>query len=115
MAIISDRVFEYIKRRGMTQREFSQKTGIPQSTISDWKSKRLNPSADKILIICEVLEITPYDILSDVDNKREYGKMDYIVVDKKSDIYAIIESYGKLSESSKNKLVGYISGLSDRD
>lgn len=30
--------------------------------ISDWKRKSTNPAADKILIICEALDISPYSI-----------------------------------------------------
>ena len=41
---ISGKIFELIREKGMTQKEFGKRTGIPQSTISDWKSKKLNPS-----------------------------------------------------------------------
>ena len=59
--MISEKIFELILRNGMTQKEFSEETGISQSTISDWKRKGTNPSADKILKICEVLKVTPYE------------------------------------------------------
>lgn len=55
--MISEKIFELILRNGMTQKEFSEETGISQSTISDWKRKGTNPSADKILKICEVLKV----------------------------------------------------------
>ena len=55
--MISEKIFELILRNGMTQKEFSEETGISQSTISDWKRKGTNPSADKILKICEVLRL----------------------------------------------------------
>jgi transcriptional regulator with XRE-family HTH domain len=35
----------------MTQKEFSEATGIAQSSISDWKRKKTNPVSEKILII----------------------------------------------------------------
>ena len=60
---ISGKIFELIKEKKMTQKEFGKRTGIPQSTISDWKSKKLNPASDKILIICDVLEVSPYELL----------------------------------------------------
>ena len=59
MKTISDRIFELLKEKGMSQKEFSARTGIAESSISDWKKKRTNPVSDKILIICEVLEVTP--------------------------------------------------------
>ena len=51
MKTVSDRIFELLKERKMSQKEFSKKTGIAESTISDWKKKRTNPVSDKILII----------------------------------------------------------------
>ena len=40
MQTISDRIFELLKERNMSQKEFAQKTGIAESTISDWKKKK---------------------------------------------------------------------------
>ena len=54
MKTVSDRIFELLKERKMSEKEFSKKTGIAESTISDWKKKRTNPVSDKILIICGV-------------------------------------------------------------
>ena len=54
MKTVSDRIFELLKERKMTQKEFAQRTGIAESSISDWKKKRTNPVSDKILIICKV-------------------------------------------------------------
>ena len=50
---ISERIFELLDKRGMSQKEFSEKTGIAQSSISDWKRKKTNPVSEKILIICK--------------------------------------------------------------
>ena len=58
---ISERIFELLEQRGMSQKEFSEKTGIAQSSISDWKRKKTNPVSEKILIICNVLDVTPYE------------------------------------------------------
>lgn len=41
--VISEKIFELILRNSITQKEFSEKTGISQSTISDWKRKGTNP------------------------------------------------------------------------
>ena len=61
--MISERIFELLKDRGMTQKDFSLRTGIAQSSISDWKRKKTNPAAEKILVICEALNVTPYELL----------------------------------------------------
>ena len=64
---ISERIFELLDKRGMSQKEFSEKTGIAQSSISDWKRKKTNPVSEKILIICNVLDVTPYELLGGTD------------------------------------------------
>ena len=46
--IISEKIFYLLDKNGMSQKDFAAQTGISQSTISDWKRKKTNPSADKI-------------------------------------------------------------------
>ena len=36
---ISGRIFERLRQLNISQKEFSEETGISQSTISEWKSK----------------------------------------------------------------------------
>lgn len=50
----------------MTQKEFSKRTGIAETTVSDWK-KKTNPTSDKIMNICKVLNVTPEWLLSGVE------------------------------------------------
>ena len=61
--LISERIYRYLEEKGISQIEFAKRTGISQSTISDWRRKGTNPSADKIMIICDVLEVSPYELL----------------------------------------------------
>lgn len=37
--LISERIYKYMEEKGISQIEFSKKTGISQSTISDWRRK----------------------------------------------------------------------------
>ena len=82
--LISERIYQYMEERDISQKEFANRTGISQSTISDWKRKGTTPSADKIMIICEVLSISPYELLSGTENHKmkEYKELDYVIVDK---------------------------------
>lgn len=109
---IYERVFELLKEKGITQKEFSIKTGIPQSTISDWKGKHVNPASDKIMIICEVLNVTPYDILSGAESDK-YENVDYIVINKDSEEYVLVEQYRELPDTSRDRLKGYLAALVD--
>ena len=114
--IISEQIFELLKKRGMSQKEFSEKTGIAQSAISDWKRKKTNPASDKILIICEVLEVTPEELLSGADNADGRSrKQDYMVVGRNSELGIMIEKYGDLSAGQRRRLLGYLDALSEME
>lgn len=113
--LISERIYKYMEEKGISQIEFSKKTGISQSTISDWRRKGTNPSADKIMIICDVLDISPYELLSGTENKKmkEYKQTDCIVIDKQSNEYALVEMYQNLNIDARKRLEGYMKALSD--
>lgn len=61
---ITERIFYLIKARGMSQNSFGKAAGIAPSTISDWKTKGHTPSAEKIMDICRVLEVSPEALLT---------------------------------------------------
>ena len=75
---IGSKIFEILKQRGITQKEFSMKTGIAESTISDWKRKGFNPSAAKLPIICNVLGVSLDELLDDdADSSNSKENIDY--------------------------------------
>ena len=54
--IISERIFERLSQIYMSQKEFSEQTGIRQSTISEWKARKTNPTAEKIYVYARHLK-----------------------------------------------------------
>lgn len=112
---VSERIFKIIDEENMTQKEFSEKTGIPQSTISDWRKKNTNPASDKILIICEVLKVTPYELLSGVkeEGSRSNGLRCQIIAEGTEE-KMVLELYDTLDRDRKNRLLGYLQALSER-
>ena len=109
--MISEKIFELILRNGMTQKEFSEETGISQSTISDWKRKGTNPSADKILKICEVLKVTPYELLGENETERNAGNPEMIAGNETEKI--ILEGFRNLSDRKKERILGYLAALQE--
>ena len=112
MQTISGRIFELLKEQNMSQKKFAQETGIAESTISDWKKKKTNPVSDKILIICEVLGVTPYELLSGAEHigQRSRENMTY-VIDKGTELGILVESYQQLDENMQRKILGYMEAL----
>lgn len=113
--LISERIYRLLDEKKMSQTEFSARTGISQSTISDWRRKGTNPSADKIMIICEVLGVSPYELLQGTENTKhkEYKQTDCVVIDKHSKEYRFIEMYQQLESEAQKRLEGYMEALRD--
>ncbi len=109
--IISERIFKIMEERGMTQIEFSRKTGISQSTISDWKRKKTNPAADKIMVICDVLNVSPYEVLQ--DTVKQNNKSDYRIVSEGTTDYELMVEIDSLNSKQKERLKGYLSAIKE--
>ena len=109
---ISERIFERLKQISISQKEFAELAGIRQSTISEWKKNRTNPSSDKILAICKALDVSPEWLLSGVDPAASRGKnQEYYVVDVETDTGFMVEGFNKLDKSRRDRLMGYIEAL----
>ena len=109
---VSERIFELIKERGYTQKEFSKKTGIAESTISDWKKKGTNPVSDKILMICEVLEVSPYFLLSGAEKKGERSRENRTpAVTGTSDTGELMACYEALDAAGRKEALKYLKKL----
>ncbi len=112
--IISEKIFNILNEKGISQKAFSEKTGISQSTISDWKRKGTNPSADKIMTICDALDISVYDLLNETEGYVP-RKVDYVVIDKNSDEYALLKKFQSLDRLAQERVLGYMDALLIKD
>ena len=111
--LISERIFKIMNEQNMSIMEFSRKTGISQSTISDWKRKRTNPSADKILIICEALGVNAYEVLQDSNKNDGKAVKDYMIISEGTDSYELLLEFETLTPGNKERLFGYLSALKE--
>jgi len=109
--IISEKIFELINAKGMSQKEFALATGIAQSTISDWKTKGTNPAADKIMVICDVLGVTPVELLTSGDQFKAYEPDESIIVEPGTEKYALIETIKQMDDAQVNRLMAYVKKL----
>ena len=105
---ISERIFERLAQLSMTQKQFSEKTGILPSTISEWKKNKTNPSSEKIMPICEALDVTPEWLLSGIDpaGSREESR-DYYTIKKSTDMGRLIAYYNLLEPAFRERMMGY--------
>lgn len=54
-----NRLKTIMNERGITQTELAKRTGIRQSSISDWLNDRYEPKQDKVYIIAKALNVSP--------------------------------------------------------
>ena len=113
--LIRDRIFDKLEEMDMTQKEFSEKTGIPQTTISDWRKKRTNPTSEKIMIICKVLDVTPEWLLSGIEAQGNRGNpQKWHVVDSTTEAGILLTAYNSMDASRQARLLGYAEALANR-
>ena len=104
---ISKRIFKRLESLKMTQAAFADQTGIAPSTISEWKKSKVNPSSDKIMIICHVLDVTPEWLLSGVEPAGgRKDRQDFYIIDKMSDLGKLVSVYNRLNDDYRSRMLG---------
>ena len=109
---ISERILKVLKDRNMTQAEFAKQVGIATSTISEWKKRKTNPTADKIKDICNVLQITPEQLLTGKGIEDEEN----INVTSRESCFTpydiqLVQDYHGLKEEQQKRLMAYMEAL----
>ena len=104
---IYEKIFARLEELHMSQVELSRRTGIATSTISDWRKKKINPQADKLVAICKALDMSLVDLLCDEEDKsNEVLTTDYILDDQ-----IIIDSIEAASNETKRRIISYLEHL----
>ena len=113
--IISERIFKILQEKNMSQNAFAKAVGLASSTVSDWKTKKTNPTAEKIMPICEVLGVTPEQLLTGkgidedyVEYKPKKVKTDSVI--SRADI-RIIEDIHAMKDAQRKRLMKYMEAL----
>ena len=106
---IGERLFKIMNEKNISMPELSRMTGISRHTIFDWQRRNTNPGADKIMVICEALQITPEELLvGKQDNEKpEY---DHSIITDDIEMQIMKECHN-LSEAKKKRLLAYVSML----
>ena len=113
---ISERILVVLRERNMTQIEFAKQVGIATSTISEWKKRKTNPTADKIMDICNVLQITPEQLLTGkgIEDEEEIAATSPESRFSPYDIQ-LVEDYHGLKEEQQKRLMAYMEALKKID
>ena len=112
---IGQKIFYLLEEKKMTQKEFSDRTGIATTTISDWRKKNTNPGSDKIMVICSALEVTPEYLLSGITEDSDRGKnVDYMVLTKGTEERELIELFNDMDWLDRAHLIDYARKIGEK-
>ena len=101
---IYEKIFNRLTELHMSQIELSRRTGIATSTISDWRKKKINPQADKLVAICKALDMSLVDLLCDDEDKNnKVLTADYVIDDQ-----IVIDNIESLPIEKKRRLLRYL-------
>ena len=101
---IYEKIFNRLTELHMSQIELSRRTGIATSTISDWRKKKINPQADKLVAICKALDMSLVDLLCDDEDKNnKVLTADYVIDDQ-----IVIDNIELLPIEKKRRLLRYL-------
>lgn len=86
MTKTAERIFELLDNANLSDYAFCQLSGIPCSTLNDWRNRNKNPSSKSVEIVCRTLGITLSDFYNggvfagsnSSSEEREYKKMKVI-------------------------------------
>jgi len=105
---VSKKIYEIMESKGISQNELANRTGITQSTISDWKNKGNTPNSEKLPIVCNALGITINELFDeeDVDVTKNYH-----IVTEDDELWAFVDSYRAMRKSQRKRLLAYVNAL----
>lgn len=98
---ITEKMFNIMQEKNIKPTQLARKLGIKISVISSWKSRNTNPPSEYILPICELLDITVYELLNPSGS------------DTTSDEHELLKYYRECSKDDRSIICHFASRLSN--
>ena len=73
---IGDRIRQYRELRHFSQKKFAEKLGVTNSRVSNWEQGINRPDVDFLKTICEVLNVSPSELLDVHLNAEEFTEQE---------------------------------------
>ncbi len=96
---IGNKFYAFRKKRGLTQAEVAELTNLSERTYADIERGKVNMRTETLLRICNVLKITPNDVLTEkevdlsVDEKELLMHLALCEGDKKDTALKLLRVY----------------------
>lgn len=99
---ILEKITSYRTARGWTEYQLAEKSELPQSTISSWYRKGMQPSLGSLEKICRAFGVTPSQFLAD-----ETDLMTALTPEQKE----MLDNWGKLDEKQQKILLDLMKSM----
>jgi transcriptional regulator with XRE-family HTH domain len=104
-------IFVIAKERNIQQKELARLTGIRPSAFSDWKSARINPSLEQVILIARTLNVSLDRLLKFNSNNQNFPldmplQQEYDMLDKQ-----LLAYFHELNEEGKRTAVDLVESL----
>lgn len=103
---ITENMFDIMKKKNIKSIQLAQKLGVRSSVISSWKTRGTTPPSEYLLSICELLEISIYELLCAEAPTRpddEQELLDYYRGCTKDDRKIVRDVASRLSTAAKRR------------
>ncbi len=101
---IIDNIIEILEKKHLKQSDLCAYIGINTSTMTTWKSRKTDPPAKYIILICEFLNISPYVLLT---GKEKNVPMEQLSKNKQE----MLDIFSKFDDREQIKLIGRLEEL----
>lgn len=112
----------YIDKSGKTQKEISDDTGLPASSLNDWVKGKNYPRIDKIEMLANYFGILKSDLIEEksADHKEMQKNNDIIVnavnrMRRDSDFLSVVKALGELDAEQFDAVKSLLSVFSKVD
>ena len=101
---IIDNIIEILEKKHLKQSDLCAYIGINTSTMTTWKSRKTDPPAKYIILICEFLNISPYVLLT---GKEKSSSTDNLSENEQE----MLNIFSKFNDREQIKLIGKLEEL----
>lgn len=95
---ISERIFELMKAKKITQAELAEALGITQPSVGNWKTRGTTPPMEYLPTICEVLGVSWEYLVTGEETEQHFT----------SEEMYLVEQFRKVLPEGQKNILKYI-------
>ena len=105
---ISERLFKTMKEKKKKKKKKKKKLNVRSSTVSNWRTRGTTPPAEYLIPICEVLEVSPYFLLTGEESNNSTRPLT-------AEETAILQAYKACSPERKEIIKGILNVKTEQE